>query len=72
MLSDLIGRKVSVWSVYGQGEHKDDGVLEACEGPILTLRCGDEYLYLVLYNVRLIKPADGGIRGAGYSDPYAR
>jgi hypothetical protein len=58
LLNDLVGRKVTIFSVQGQGERQDVGTLEAADNLWLRLRKGDEVMYFCLYHVRLIKPFD--------------
>jgi hypothetical protein len=57
LLNDLVGRKVTVYSVQGQQERQDVGVLENTDGQWLRLRKSDaEVLYFGLHFVRQIKP----------------
>jgi hypothetical protein len=55
-LTELIGREVMLWSVTGQGEHRDDGVFEGCDGAFVKLRKNEVTLYFPIYVVRLIRP----------------
>ena len=60
VLSGLIGRMVQVYSVRGETEVSDTGVLEAyLEAYDDTWRClsrGGDKLYFSIARVRLIKP----------------
>lgn len=58
LLKSLIGKKVTVYSLQGGGQERQDvGVLEASEGLLLQIRKGEnEVLIFTLPNVRLIKP----------------
>lgn len=54
-LSDLIGRRVEVWSNSGDDEHSDRGVLEAFDHPFVRLNDNGKILCFSIFNVRLIK-----------------
>jgi hypothetical protein len=54
-LSDLIGRRVEIWSNSGDDEHSDRGVLEAFAPPFLRLNDNGKILCFTIYNVRLVK-----------------
>jgi hypothetical protein len=60
LLRELVGRKVTVFSLQGGGsERQDVGMLEAMDATWLRLRKGEtEVMYFSLYQVRLIKPFD--------------
>jgi len=57
-MSDLIGKKVVVFSNSGQTERQDIGTLESVEDPWLKIKKGSETLVFCLYNVRLVKQFD--------------
>ncbi len=56
MLRALVGRQVQVFSVRGETEVSDSGVLEAYDNNWLCIRKGGEALYFSIHRVRLIKP----------------
>jgi hypothetical protein len=59
LLNDLIGRKVTVFSIQAGTERQDVGVLEATDGTWLRLNKSDaEVLYFSGYHVRMVKPFD--------------
>lgn len=55
-LEDLVGKKVTVWSLGTQIEDTEAGVLEAYEHPFVRLRKGDQVLVFPVYNIRVLKP----------------
>ena len=58
-MNELIGKKVTVYSVNGASEGRDIGILESIEGPWLRLRKADgEVLFFGAYQIRLVKPFD--------------
>jgi hypothetical protein len=58
-MNELIGRKVTVYSVNGAGEGRDIGILESVDGPWLRIRKSDgEVLFFSAYQIRLVKPFD--------------
>ena len=58
-MNDLIGKKVTVYSVSGAADARDIGVLEAVDGPWLRLKKADgETLFFCAYQIRLVKPFD--------------
>lgn len=56
LLRDLVGKYVQVYSVRGEAEISDAGILEAYDGDWLRLRKDDALLYFSVYRIRLIKP----------------
>ena len=56
VLSSLIGRMVQVYSVRGDTEVSDMGVLEAYDDTWLCLSRGGDKLYFSIARVRLLKP----------------
>ena len=56
ILRGLIGAMVQVWSVRGETETSDTGVLEAYDDHWLLLNRSGEKLYFSVSRVRLIKP----------------
>jgi hypothetical protein len=58
-LSDLIGRRVRVYSIGGDDNHSDDGVLEIVDYPWLRIRIDDNWVMCFpIHNVRLVKPLE--------------
>ena len=55
VLHDLIGRQVQVYSIRGQAEISDTGVLEAYDAQWIRLNRGGEMLYFSVSRVRLVK-----------------
>ncbi|MEZ0327039.1 MAG: hypothetical protein ACAH95_14155 [Fimbriimonas sp.] len=59
LLRELVGRKVTVFSLQGGSERQDVGVLEAIDTTWFRLRKAEtEVMYFSVYQVRLIKPFD--------------
>ncbi len=60
LLRELVGRKVTVFSLLGGGaERQDVGMLEAIDPGWLRLRKAEtELMYFSVHQVRLIKPFD--------------
>lgn len=56
LLRDLLGKYVQVYSVRGETEISDAGILEAFDGAWLRLRNDDGVLYFSFHRIRLIKP----------------
>jgi len=56
ILRGLVGTLVQVWSVRGETETSDTGVLEACDEHWILLNRSSEKLYFSVSRVRLIKP----------------
>ncbi len=54
-LTDLIGKRVEVWSNSGDDEHSDRGTLEAFAFPFVRLNENGKILCFSIFNVRLIK-----------------
>lgn len=54
----LVGQPVSVWTVAGQTEHCDHGVLLEITEQFLCMRKGIDILFFPLMRVRLLKPQD--------------
>ena len=55
VLQGLVGRQVQVYSVRGETEIRDTGVLEAYDAHWLRLNCSGDSLYFSISRVRLIK-----------------
>lgn len=59
LLDEMIGRKVTVFSVQGGTERQDVGVLEAVDGTWIKVKKGEaETLYFHAHHIRVIKPFD--------------
>ena len=59
VLQELIGRKVTVYSIANDLERQDVGVLEAVDAQFVKIRKSDtESMFFSLARVRLIKPFD--------------
>lgn len=59
VLADLIGARVEIWTIGGDDDHYDTGILEAIEMPWLRLNMGRDRLFVFpIYNIRLIKVLD--------------
>jgi len=57
LLSELVGRKVTVFSKQGETERQDVGTLEAAEGHWFKLRKAEsDVMYFCVYQIRLLKP----------------
>lgn len=58
LLHPLIGKKVTVFSLQGAGQERQDvGVLEAAAGNFLQIRKNEhDVLFFPLSHIRLIKP----------------
>ena len=56
VLRGLVGRQLQVFSVRGETEVSDAGVLEAYDNNWLCIRRAGEALYFSIHRVRLIKP----------------
>ena len=58
-MHELVGMKVTVFSVKGDVEVTDVGIVESIEAPFLKLqKQNGDVLYFLLYLVRQIKPFD--------------
>lgn len=57
-LADLIGARVEIWTVGGDDDHSDSGVLEAVELPWVRLSQGNRLMVFSVYHIRLIKVLD--------------
>jgi hypothetical protein len=58
-LTDLVGRRVQVWSFTGTEDHWDDGRLEDVDEHWIRLKVTDGRTYLFpTKNVRLVKTLD--------------
>ena len=58
-MNELIGRKVTVYSVNGASEARDIGILESVDGPWLRIRKADgDVMFFSAYQIRLVKPFD--------------
>ncbi len=55
VLHEVLGQFVQVRSQYGQGEGRDEGVLEAYDERWIKLRKDAETLYFPIANVRIVK-----------------
>ena len=59
VLQELIGRKVTVYSIANDLERQDVGILEAVDAQVLKIRKSEsETMYFCFSRVRLIKPFD--------------
>jgi len=56
MLRALVGRQVQVFSVRGETEVSDSGILEAYDNNWLCIRKAGDAFYFSIHRVRLIKP----------------
>lgn len=58
-VADLIGARVEVWTIGGDDDHYDTGILEAVEIPWVRLNTGRDRVFVFpIYNIRLIKVLD--------------
>lgn len=58
-MNELIGKKVTIYSVGGTADARDIGVLESIDGPWLRIKKADgETLFFSAYQIRLVKPFD--------------
>ena len=57
-LADLIGTRVEIWTIGGDDDHSDNGILEAIELPWVRLSQGNRVMIFPIYNIRLIKALD--------------
>ncbi len=58
-LTDLVGRRVRVWTLAGFDEHWDDGRLEDIDGEWVRLKADNGRTFLFpTRNVRLVKTLD--------------
>jgi len=56
LISEMVGKKVQVFSVHGGGEIQVVGTLEAFDGTWAKIRKSEnEVLYFSIYQIRLIK-----------------
>jgi small nuclear ribonucleoprotein (snRNP)-like protein len=55
VLSDLIGKTVTIWTINGGAEYRDTGDVEAADATCIQLNSADQTLVYPLTNVRLIK-----------------
>ena len=55
MLRALVGRQVQVFSVRGETEVSDAGILEAYDNNWVCIRKAGEALYFSIHRIRLIK-----------------
>ena len=56
ILQSLVGHQVQIYSVRGETEVSDTGILEAYDANWLLIRRNGEALYFCISRVRLIKP----------------
>jgi hypothetical protein len=58
-LDDLIGATVEVWTIGGDDDQYDTGILEAVELPWIRLNMGRDRIFIFpVHNIRLIKVLD--------------
>ncbi len=55
-LKDFIGKPVDVWTVRGQSEVKDSGVLHHVDEQWVVIKQGNEHLFFAVARIRLLKP----------------
>ncbi|MGV3617462.1 MAG: DUF6897 domain-containing protein [Fimbriimonas sp.] len=56
LISEMVGKKVQVFSVHGGGEQQVVGTLEAFDGTwVKVKKAENEVQYFSIYQVRLIK-----------------
>lgn len=59
LIDELVGKKVTVFSVQGGGERQDVGTLESVDDAWMRVRKSEnELLYFNTFHVRLVKPFD--------------
>ena len=59
LIDQLVGKKVTVFSLQGEAERQDVGVLEATDGTWIKVRKAEgEVMLFCVYHLRLIKPFD--------------
>jgi ferredoxin-fold anticodon binding domain-containing protein len=56
LLRGLVGSQVRVYSIQGQSEASDTGLLEAFDDNWVCLNQDGERLYFSVHRIRLIKP----------------
>ncbi len=54
-LNDYIGKPVDIWSVRGQSEIKDSGVLQNVDERWVVIQQGSELLFFPIARIRLVK-----------------
>lgn len=56
LIQEMIGKKVSVYSVNGEGERQDVGMLEGFDGTFIKLKKGEsDLMFFPVNNIRMIK-----------------
>lgn len=55
LMKSLVGRKVSIFTVAGQSGYKDEGMVRSVDDQVIVLEKGQDVLYFVIQNIRLIK-----------------
>ncbi|PQV64278.1 hypothetical protein B1R32_106124 [Abditibacterium utsteinense] len=55
-LKDFIGKHVDVWTVMGQTETKDSGILRNVDEAWIVIEKNNELLFFSMMRVRLVKP----------------
>ncbi len=55
LMRSLVGRKVSVFTVSGQSGYKDEGIVRSVDDQVIVIEKGQDVLYFVIQNIRLIK-----------------
>ena len=54
-LTDMVGKRVEIWTNSGDDEHSDRGTLEAFAFPFIRLNDNGKILCFSVFNVRLVK-----------------
>lgn len=54
-LKDFIGKAVDVWTVRGQTEVKDSGILQNADEQWVVIQQGQELLFFAIARIRLLK-----------------
>lgn len=54
-LTDMVGKRVEVWTNSGDDEHSDRGTLEAFAFPFVRINDNGKILCFSIFNIRLIK-----------------
>jgi len=54
-LTDMVGKRVEIWTNSGDDEHSDRGTLEAFAFPFVRINDNGKILCFSIFNIRLIK-----------------
>ena len=54
-LTDMVGKRVEVWTNSGDDEHSDRGILETFAFPFVRINDNGKILCFSIFNIRLIK-----------------